>query len=196
MLMENNLEQDEKVVKDKISDVKETVVEKTDIEIPTQEEKEEPVQEEIFDGDIDLSATRKKRFRINGDNSKILELNISDMNTMVRLQEDYPKLLKLANKAANIDTGNSDDLEEELNALGDSFKAIDKEMRELVDHIFNSNVSEICAADGSMYDLFNGVFRFEYIIEKIGDLYGTNIQKEFKAIAKRIQKHTDKYTGK
>ena len=35
----------------------------------------EPAKEEVFDGDIDLSVTRKKRFRINGDSNTVLELN-------------------------------------------------------------------------------------------------------------------------
>ena len=35
-----------------------------------------------FDGDIDLSAIRKKRFRIDGDNNRFIELNTSDMNIL------------------------------------------------------------------------------------------------------------------
>ena len=149
-----------------------------------------------IDGDIDLSEIRKKCFRINNDNSKILELNISDMNTIVRLNEDYPKLMDLARSAVIEQNDSEKSTEEELAAMSDLIKKIDNEMRELIDHIFDSNVSELCASDGSMYDLFNGKFRFEYIIEKIASLYGENISKELKSVTKRIQKHTGKYTGK
>lgn len=154
-------------------------------------------ENEIFDGNIDLSATRKKRFRVNENNNMVLELNTSDMSTLVRLKEDYPKLLKLANKITNIKSEmEGETQEEEIAKAADLIKSIDEEMRQLVDHIFDADVSEKCAPQGTMYDLFNGMFRFEYIIEKIGALYGENITNEMKAVKARVQKHTKKYTGK
>ena len=154
-------------------------------------------ENEVFDGNIDLSVTRKKRFRVNGDNNLVLELNTSDMNTIVRLKDDYPKLMKLANKVTSLKDKVEGETElEEINRVGDSIKSIDDEMRDLIDDIFNSNVSEVCAADGSMYDLFNGKFRFEHIIEKLSGLYGENMKDEFKAVKARVQKHTKKYIGK
>ena len=192
MLTENagkHVDQKETEVKEKVSKKKEKELEKQVNEFPT---------DDMIDGDIDLSETRKKRFRINGDNSKILEINVADMNTIVRLQEDYPKLMDLAHKVIAIrENEDSEEVaEDELNRMADAIKSIDKEMRNLVDHIFNTNVSEVCAADGSMYDLFNGVFRFEHIIDKIGALYSNNLSNEIKAISARVQKHTSKYTGK
>ena len=149
----------------------------------------------VVDIDLDLSATRKKRIRINGDNKRILELNTSDMNTIVRLKDDYPKLLKLANKVMSLkDLDDEKTEEEQLNQMADAIKSIDDEMRNLVDNIFDSNVSEVCASDGSMYDLFNGKFRFEHIIEKLSELYGSNMRNEFQAVRARVQKHTGKYT--
>lgn len=149
---------------------------------------------EAVDIDLDLSVTRKKRIRINGDNTRILELNISDMNTIVRLKDDYSKLIRLANRVTKLKDKIDDETEEEqLARMADSIKSIDDEMRTLVDHIFDSNVSEMCAYDGSMYDLFNGKFRFEHIIEKLAELYGTNMKNEFKAVRARVQKHTGKY---
>ena len=37
--------------------------------------------------DIDLSVTERKRFRIDGDNNRILYLNTSDMGMVTRLEE-------------------------------------------------------------------------------------------------------------
>lgn len=192
MLTENagkHVEQKETEVKEKVSKKKEKELEKKADMRPVSD---------IVDGDIDLSETRKKRFRINGDNSKILEINVADMNTIVRLQEDYPKLMNLAQKVIAIkeDKDSEEVSEDELNRMADTIKSIDTEMRNLVDHIFNTNVSEVCASDGSMYDLFNGIFRFERIIDKIGALYSDNLSKEIKAVSARVQKHTSKYTGK
>lgn len=139
--------------------------------------------------DIDLSVTKKKQFRIDGDDSRIIELNTSDMTIIERLNEVYPKLESLSAKTAEL---SSDDVEGGIKTLKD----IDKEMRELLDYTFDSPISSACAPDGSMYDLFNGEFRFEHIITVLLNLYEENITKEFNSMEKRINKHTAKYTKK
>lgn len=154
--------------------------------------------------DIDLSATKKKKFRIDGDNNKILELNVSDMGIINRLKEAYPKLIDLSNEALAL---NVPDIEDETTeeAFGDSgsigkmaaaLASIDDKMREYVDYIFGANVSNICAQDGSMFDPFNGKLRFEHIVEVLSALYENNMTDEFSKMRKRVQKHTSKYTKK
>ena len=153
--------------------------------------------------DIDLSVIEKKRFRIDGDDNRILELNTSDLNIIARLKDSYPKLMNLTQEAVkkfpedgidpeSIDLANPDTLVPITEFLSD----IDTEMRELIDYIFDSNVSEVCAPSGSMYDPINGQFRFEHIIDCLSKLYESDIQGEAKQISTRIKKHTDKYTKK
>lgn len=137
--------------------------------------------------DIDLSVTKKKRFRIDKDNDRILELNTSDMTILSRLQDIYPKLEELGAKATTLDMD-----EDGVEIL----KEIDKELREHIDYIFDSNVSEICAPDGSMYDLFNGQFRFEHILNVLTTLYEDNIERESSQLLARMRTHTDKYVKK
>lgn len=145
--------------------------------------------------DIDLSATRKKVFRVNGDNERMLELNISDFGFLTRLEEGYAKLNAIVDGLQDM---RAIDLDEEdgLSKLAETFAKKDKEMRDTVDFIFDADVSKVCAPDGSMYDLFNGILRFEYIIEILVKLYEDNIQKEFKKMQKRVANKTSKYTGK
>lgn len=139
---------------------------------------------------IDLSATRKKSFTIDGDENRVIYLNTADVNIISRLKEVYGKLGSMSTEANNIAT--SDDIDETIVKL----KQLDTEMRSLIDYIFDSEVSDICAPDGSMYDLFNGEFRFEHILSALLDLYETNIDKEFNAMKARVNKHTDKYIKK
>ena len=166
------------------------------IENEIEKQKVEEPETEIID--IDLSPTRKKRFRINVENNRILELNISDMNIFSRLSETFPKLDELQKKAVEgfsfDDTEVSDD--EALAIVGNTLSEIDKEMRSAVDYIFGSNVCEVCVPEGSMYDPFNGKFRYEYILEVISALYENNISAEVQALTKRVDKHTAKYTKK
>ena len=149
--------------------------------------------------DIDLSALRKKRIRINGDDNKIIELNVSDMGVVTRLQEAYDRLISLAN------TYNLQEEESKAEADDDSFdeakaietlRVLDTEMRELIDFIFQANVSEVCADDGTMADPINGQFRFEHIIEKFLAVYDKNFTEEFKKMSRNVKKRTNKYTGK
>lgn len=149
--------------------------------------------------DIDLSALRKKRIRINGDDNKIIELNVSDMGVVTRLQEAYDRLISLANtynlqeeeSKAEADDGSFD----EAKAI-ETLRVLDTEMRELIDFIFQANVSEVCADDGTMADPINGQFRFEHIIEKFLAVYDKNFTEEFKKMSRNVKKRTNKYTGK
>ena len=145
--------------------------------------------------DVDLSIVKKKKFRINGDNTKILELNVSDMGIVSRLDETYSKLIELQDKVASLAEINEEANDREiLSSTAQKLNEIDEEMRDLLDYIFQSNVSEVCGSEGSMYDPIEGTFRYEHIISALTKLYENNLNSEFAKIKKNISKHTAKYT--
>lgn len=151
--------------------------------------------------DLDLGFTSKKKFRINGDDSRMLELNVSDMNILARLNEVYPKLQEEQQLAAKLMEGVElpEDAESEASAnamsvIASRLKEIDSHMREHIDYLFDANVSEITAPDGSMYDPYNGRFRYDYIITVLLTQYEDNIGAEFTKMSKQMEKHTKKYT--
>jgi hypothetical protein len=158
------------------------------------------VVEDIID--LDLSVTRKKRFRFDKDNNRIVELNTSDMNILARMSEAYPKLTEQQKKAANLMEGieikdedvDNENLVKEVATISERLKAIDQEMRDLIDFMFNAPVSDVAAPDGSMYDPYEGSFRFEYIITLLSKQYENNLQAEFNKMSKQMEKHTAKYT--
>lgn len=144
--------------------------------------------------DIELPEIKKQKFRING--KGILELNTSDMGIVKRLNEVYPKLQKLAQKATTFDEKElADNSDEGLTKFAAKLDDIDRDMRNLVDELFQANVSEVCCDDGTMYDLYGGMMRFEHIISKLSELYENNFDKEVGKVRARIKKHTSKYTG-
>lgn len=150
-------------------------------------------------GNIDLSALKKKRFTIDGDENRIIELDTSDIMITSRLAEAYPKIEDLLKRVQNIPTveDNTDDINTMVNGLsqfGKNLKEIDTEMRQLIDYIFDAPVSEVCAPTGSMYDPKQGSFRAEIIIDVLMQLYENDIKAETKKIKSRIDKHTSKYT--
>lgn len=142
--------------------------------------------------DVDLSVTRNKRFRIDGDDDRIIELNTSDMTILNRLNEADKKLRELADYATFDVEDTAENQEEAIVKLINT----DKQMREIIDYLFNSKVADICAPNGSMYDPFNGKYRFEHILETLFALYEKNINDEYKKMKKNVEKHTNKYIGK
>lgn len=151
--------------------------------------------------DLDLSVTKRKKFRFDRDDSRTVEVNTSDMNLMQRMNVAYPKLQALQEKSMKVTEGLSVNTNEsETNAIHDlatmaeRLSAIDTEMRELIDYMFDADVSKAAAPDGSMYDPFNGSFRYEHIIAIMMKQYEDNLQSEFSKMEKQLRKHTDKYT--
>lgn len=145
---------------------------------------------------IDLSATRKQRFLVKVDDTeRYLELNTSDLSTVTRLQEAYPQLQALDEKVHGIATKEYGSEEEQMQGLGVDLKEVDTEMRKLVDYIFDTNASEMCAPFGSMYDPFDGHMRWEIIVENLVSLYDSKLSNEMGKIKARTKLHTQKYTG-
>ena len=146
---------------------------------------------------LDLSPIRKKRIAINGDENRILELNTSDLNITTRMRDAYPQLVKLTEQLdAYSDTKTEITDEESLTNVANEWQSIDTKMRELIDYMFDANVSEMCVPTGSMYDPINGKFRFEWLIDILSDLYEKELKSEFNKITKRVEKHTSKYVKK
>lgn len=151
--------------------------------------------------DLDLSITKKKKFRFDRDDTRVVEVNTSDMNLLQRVSVAYPKLQDLQVKATKltdgieIEEGASEALAiNSIATMAERLTAVDAEMRELLDYMFDAPVSAAAAPDGSMYDPFGGSFRYEHIIAIMMTQYETNLQSEFNKMEKQLKKHTDKYT--
>lgn len=150
--------------------------------------------------DLDLSFTEKKKFRFGHDDNRIVELNTSDMNIIARISDGYPKLTALQEQAAKLmddvefDTEDTTSVMTGISTIAERLKTVDEAMRGLIDYMFDAPVSAVAAPDGSMYDPFNGSFRFEYIITLLMNQYETNLKNEYSKMEKQLTKHTAKYT--
>lgn len=144
---------------------------------------------------VDLGFVEKRKFSIGGDFSRILELNVSDLNIAARLKEGYPKLQALLKEAQEKVTSipDTDDELEDLGKLADTLTEIDKKMRDIIDFIFDTNASEVCAPSGNMYDPVGGQWRFERIIEILSSLYTNGLNAEFKQLKNRVEGKAIKY---
>ncbi len=146
--------------------------------------------------DVVLNLERsKKRFRVDGDNAKIIELDVSDLSMITRFNESYPKLLEIEKDVRSIQTEGETD-EKALGMLTTKLSSADTKMRELIDYIFDTNLCEIVSPTGTMYDPIDGMLRYERILDTFANLYATNIHTEVDKLKSRIRKHTNKYTTK
>ena len=147
--------------------------------------------------DVDLGFVEKKKFRIAGDFSRMIELNVSDLNIFSRYKTTAPKLDALLHDAQEkIKETVSEDEGVDLDKIADALDDIDKQMRELVDYLFDSPVSQACAPSGNMFDPVDGDYRFNRIINKLADLYTTGLAAQIKEFDDKTSKHTKKYKRK
>lgn len=152
---------------------------------------------QTVDIDLDLSKLRRKRIRIDGDDNRILELDTSDLGVISRLKDLQPKLDELTKEGEELSLIGDLSEDENFNSLADKFKSLDNKMREILDTLFQSNVSEVCAPTGSMLDPIGGVYRWEVIIDSLINLYNDTIKKETKKAEDKnvagVKAHTSKY---
>ena len=142
--------------------------------------------------DIQLSIDNRKQFRINGDDKRIIELDISDFGILNRLRESYPRLQELGVKGFEFD---EDDENIKLGEFMDSLNAINDEMISIIDYIFDAKVAKVCADGKPLYNMVAGKFIFEIILDTLFNLYSDNIRAELGQMSQRMKSHTDKYTG-
>ena len=137
--------------------------------------------------DLTINVAKRTRFRINGDNSKIIALNLSDFGFAVRLKEGAKKLSEKVMLVQNYDSEDEN--------FSEKLKQIDAEMREYVDYIFDYPVSDVLAKDGTMYDPKDGKYRYEAIFDVLLPLYEESVRTEYAKIKSNMTKYTDKYTA-
>jgi phage-related protein len=170
----------------------------TDMPVPTEEQAtsvdtETAVPEkEIIDIQM---ASPKKTYRINGDNNCIIELNPSDLNVIVRIKEVYAKLNNMAQRAGALLVDQEEaTTEKSLNKIAKALTELDAEMKDMVDYIFDSKVSDVLAQGTNMYSPVNGEFWFEHCIDVLIGLYNANFSKEMRKMKEQVQKQTSKYS--
>ena len=146
---------------------------------------EKNIDEQVVD--IQIDAIKKQKFRINGDPKSIIELNISDLGISDRLEEGYKKLKEEMTHIASLPDDEN---------LSEKMAQANKVMCDWIDYIFDSPVSKVVCKSGTMYDPYDGMFRYEHIIDSLTKLYTDNINDEYKKLKKRVEKHTEKYVGK
>lgn len=117
-----------------------------------------------------------KRLAINGDENRVIVVNPTDVGIVARYREKLPEIEKLSP-----DTENSEEITDVL----------DKKVREFVDYIIGSPVSEIVFGKTNCLSVAGG----QTIFENFLTAYMEYMKPEIKAEYERSKKRIEKYTG-
>lgn len=155
-------------------------------------------QDDIID--IKISGIARKRIRVNGDDNKIIEINPNDTKILERFTigyEEYQKWIEEYTKAIKSEE-EVEDVEslEHWKQIAKVLKTIDDKLRELLDYIFNANISAVCGDVGMCDPMENGKRRFDTIVDELFEFYNDNITRNIKKIQETSKKYTDKYKKK
>lgn len=161
---------------------------------------------EGLDGNINLGySVKKKRFSVGGDPNLVIEFDPSDLGVTSRLSKALPKFNELNDKWDELNTvaekaqdlEESDDMGEALSTANDfsrQFDEIEKDVRKLIDEVFDAEISDKLLGNSCSFSPVNGFFKYEHIITALLNCYEKHIQDEApKFNSRKTQKYTHKY---
>lgn len=116
-----------------------------------------------------------KRLAINGDENRIIVVNATDFGIVQRYKEKLPEIEKLS--------AETEDSEEMVNTL-------DKKIREFVDYIIGSPVSETVFGKTNCLSMAGGQAIFENFLTAYMEYMKPEIRTEYERSKKRVEKYT------
>lgn len=143
---------------------------------------------------LDLSATKGTKIQVNGNPEASFTLNLSDFGIYNRMKDGIQQLYdlfeslkeKMGNKAEEETPEGTDENTDTTTPILEVMAEMDKKMRDTMDYIFSAPVSDVCAPEGYMFDLFDGQLRFEHILNALTSLYEKNVNREYYNLKSRI----------
>ena len=128
--------------------------------------------------------TGLKSYTINGDESKVIYINTSDLGIPKRAKQAEKELKKIADECANIEDSLS--IDESIELL-DKF---DGQVKKIIDYIFNADVSEIVFGRTNSLSMVDGKPVFQNFLDAVIPEIVKDTDKEYKKSQKNITKYT------
>lgn len=116
-----------------------------------------------------------KRLAINGDENRVIVVNPTDVGIVKRYREKFPEIEKLS-----AETENSEEIADVL----------DKKVREFIDYIIGSPVSETVFGKTNCLSIAGGQTVFENFLTAYMEYMKPEIKAEYERSRKRVEKYT------
>lgn len=126
-----------------------------------------------------------KEYSINGDESRILRIKMTDYAIFDRFTKGMKQIDKIAKEYEN-STANTFD---EANNL---FVSVDRKIRKQIDFIFDGDVSDIIFGNTNCISIAGGKPIFENFLEAVLPVIKEDISTEQKKIERKVSKYTSK----
>lgn len=143
---------------------------------------------------LSFGLPKRKKFTIDGDENRVVELDTSDTGIMARWNVVQEYFTSAAQELGAL--SGQDPTEEQALMASKRFAEIDAGAREKLNFLFDSDVCTPIAGNGALIRLVNGEPLFMLILDILTPLYEADIKDEYEKSRRRIEKHTAKYAAK
>lgn len=127
-----------------------------------------------------------KRFTINGDENKVIYINISDLGISKRAKQAEKELAQIAEECSNISESLS--IDESI----DLIDKLDTKVKKIIDYILNTNASETVFGVTNCLSMCDGQPLFQNFLDAILPEIEKGTQTEINKSRKNINKYTSK----
>lgn len=143
---------------------------------------------------LNFGMPKRKKFSIDGDENRVIELDTGDTGIMGRWSAVQEWIEQAAQELETLaDAGKS---EEQAASASKRFAEINAGAREKLNFLFDTDVCTPIAGNGALIRMVEGEPLFMRIIDTILPLYEADIKVEYEKSKRRIEKHTAKYAAK
>lgn len=141
---------------------------------------------------ISIRSNPLDEIMIDGDETRIIRLDLNDIGVFSRFDAALPALEKVEEHFRALNESADDDVKNMQN-YSRAMAAAEADLTDIIDGIFNAKVCAVCAGGCSLFALDNGEFLYERIVAAVAGLYGDRLKNQVAARKKRMSKHTAKY---
>lgn len=134
-----------------------------------------------------------KEYSINGDESKIIRVNLSDFSIIERIKTAYDEIEIATTTNEEVDLKTDGTPVSELDKAAEIVKGINDTIKRQIDYIFNSEVSAMVFGNQSPLSMVGGIPLYERFLMSVTPVIQAEIMAEQKASQKRINKYTKVY---
>lgn len=130
-----------------------------------------------------------KEYCINGDESKVIRFNPSDFGIIDRISKAQKNIQSIIEDMNESDLQNAGE-KSDIDLAGEILSVADKKIKEQIDYILDSKVSETAFQNQSCLSPVNGLPLYERFLNSVIPVITKDIESEQKASQKRIKKYT------
>lgn len=131
-----------------------------------------------------------KEYDINGDKSRVIRFNPSDLGMINRIKDAYNDIDKAAEKSGDIELDSNGDAISNLNGEAERLEVFKAEICKAIDGIFNSNICEIAFGNQNpLSPVGNGMPLWESFLRSVLKEVEKETGARMELSRKKIQKY-------